>query len=509
MIENNVETTKLAKNTVILYLRMLVTTIIGLLTSRIVLKELGIEDYGVYNVVGGVVVVFSFMQGALGNATSRFVAVALGKGDFRRLRLTFSTCVYLHFALSFVVLVFAETIGLWFFSNYLVVPQESRQAAMWVYQISILTTIISILSIPDNSLIIARERMSVFAYISIYDAVIKLIIAYSLSLFARDRLIVYAIFIFCSQVSVRLLYHIYCRKNFPETKLIYQFDKRLIKEISTFTGFVMLPSLGSICSTEGINILLNLFAGPAANAARGVSVQVQSLLTRFTQSFQQASNPQITKLCAMGEMERMRILISRTSKFSFYLMMLPFIPLFFEVDKVLNIWLYEVPEYSVEFCKLTLLSSLLATLDYPFIIGAAAEGRIKRIYTLGGVFSAMGVPVSYCFLKYGAPISSVYFVMISMQLCSMVIEFYYGGRNIGYTIKRLFKDVLFSITIVLLICLSISYFITDLITVNNVSQTILRIVCMIIMSLFVIAIVGVNKEERQYVRKKICNKFMI
>lgn len=503
MESQDIRNKRLAKNTVVLYIRMLFTTVVGLFTSRIVLQQLGIVDYGVYNVVGGVVVMFSFVQTALSNATSRFITVSLGENDIPKIRRTYSTTVLLHLLLTLFVFVIAETIGVWFFYTYLNIPLESQTAAMWAYQLSVITTLLSIVCVPDNSLIIAHERMSAFAYVSIYESLARLGGAYLLILFDRDRLIVYALTLCIIQVSVRVIYSWYCKKYFPESKIEYVFDKKLIKEITVFSSYVLLPGFGAVACAQGLNILLNLFAGPAANAARGISIQIQALLTHFTQSFQQATSPQITKLCASHQQDQMHSLIVKSSKFSFYIMLLPFVPLFYEMNFILQIWLVEVPEYTIEFSRIILFITLLSTLDYPILIAVTAEGHIRKLYTLGGLCSASVVPCAYMALKLGMPIISVYIVHLLIHLLCICLEFKIGGARINFGMNKVLRHIVLPVLVCLLLSFSLSLGLKLLIPSSGFLNFLFVSFLMVVMTAMVIFAIGMNVREREFVVDKL------
>lgn len=494
---------RLARNTVVLYVRMLFTTVIGLFTSRIVLQYLGITDYGVYNVVGGVVVMIAFIQTALGNGTSRFITVALGENNVKKLESTYSTTVLLHAILAFIVFVFAETVGVWFFYKYLNIPASSLTPAMWAYQLSIITTLLSILCVPDNSLIIAHEKMNAFAFVSIFESLARFAGAFLLSAFDHNRLIIYALILCIIQVLVRIIYSIYCKIHFPESKFVLNFDRKLAKEITGFSGYIVLPGFGAVCCAQGLNILLNLFAGPAANAARGIAVQVQALLTKFTQSFQQATSPQIMKLCAANQFEQMHSLITKSSKFSFFIMLLPFVPMSYGIETLLNLWLVEVPEYTVEFCRFTLVITILSTIDFPFLIGASAEGHIKKLYSLGGLFSASVVPIAYIALKLGAPIISVYVVYLVIHLICIILELKIGGGRIGFGLMKIVNNIVVPILLTFIISMAAAFVVKLIVTFGGLVNFIVSSTLMVLITSIVIYVVGVNKRERKFLNERL------
>jgi O-antigen/teichoic acid export membrane protein len=493
---------RLAKNTVILYLRMVFTSVIGLFTSRIVLQQLGITDYGIYNVVGGVVVMFSFLQSALSTGTTRFISYSLGKGDKVETQKTYSMCYILHLILALIVLLFAETIGLWFLLNYIVIPEDSVTSAFWVYQISVFSIMLSIICIPDSTLIIAHEQMNIFAYISFLDSLSRLGIAYLLSC-VSNKLVVYALLLLFLQLITRLFYSVYCKSQFAESKLSLKIDKKLMREIVVFSSFVVLPGFGTIACQQGLNILLNIFGGPVANAARGVAVMLQSILLKFSQSFQQATSPQITKLYASGEFEQMHTLVIKTSKFSFYLMMIPFIPVFFEMETLLGLWLVEVPQYTVDFGRYTLILTLLLTIDYPFLIGASAEGHIGKLYTLGGVICSLVVPISYVVLKVGASLISVYVVYLFLTIVCVCLELKIGGKMFHLKMKTTIKEIIIPTMLTLVASCIVGYCIMQLFPTEGLLPFIETTVIMVISTSLIIATCGMNRDERHFMKDRI------
>ena len=316
---------RIAKNTLLLYVRMLFMMGISLYTSRVVLNTLGIEDYGIYNVVGGVVAMFGFINGSMSSATQRYITFALGKGDKQRLQTVFSTTLQIHTLIALIIILLGETIGLWFLYNKMQIPADRMDAAFWVLQCSIISTVVMIVSVPYNADIIAHEKMSAFAYISILEVVLKLMIVYMLVIFSFDKLILYSFLILSIQVLIRFCYSIYCNRHFEETKYKNVWDKSLFKEMTGFAGWSMFGNLAGVLFNQGLNMLLNVFFGPVVNAARGVAVQVQNAVQQFVGNFQMALNPQITKTYAQGDLESMHKLMYRSAKFSFFFTILTLI----------------------------------------------------------------------------------------------------------------------------------------------------------------------------------------
>ncbi len=322
--ENN---KRIAKNTMFLYVRMFFIMAVSLYTSRVVLSTLGVDDFGIYNVVGGVVSMFGFLNGALAVCTQRYLNYELGRGDANRLQKVFITSLTIHALISIIVVILAETIGLWFLYNKMTIPDARMNAAFWVYQFSIITTVVLMMSVPYNAAIIAHEKMSAFAYISVLEVILRLAIVFLLQIGNFDRLIFYAFLMLVVQMSIRVIYGLYCNKHFCETKFRMLWDGTLFREMLGFSGWSIFGNLAGVASTQGLNILLNMFFNPIVNAARGISVQVQNALMQFSVNFQTAMNPQITKSYATGDYNYMHGLIYRSSKFTFFLLYLFSLPI--------------------------------------------------------------------------------------------------------------------------------------------------------------------------------------
>ena len=320
MSDKTLNNKRIAKNTIFLYFRMIFIMVVSLFTSRVVLNTLGVEDYGIYNVVGGIVAMFGFLNASMSSSTQRYIAYALGKNDYGNLRKIFSTCFLTHLLIAFVVLVLIETVGIWLLYNKMVIPTDRMNAAFWVFQFSSISAVVAIIGVPFNSDIIAHEKKSAVAYITILEVVLKLVIVYMLSIGNIDKLILYAALILVVQISIVFFYQIYCLKHFEESRIKFIWDGSLFKEIFGFAGWNMWGCLAHILYTQGLNILLNMFFGPAVNAARGVATEVQGAVQQFSSNFQMALNPQITKTYAANDMKSMHTLIYRSSKFTFFLL---------------------------------------------------------------------------------------------------------------------------------------------------------------------------------------------
>lgn len=452
----NADNKRIAKNTLVLYLRMIFILGVGLLTSRVVLNTLGVVDYGIYNVVGGFVTMFTFLNGAMSTATQRFITFELAKNDLERQITTFSTALIIHFTLAGIILLLAETIGLWFVCEKLIIPENRFGAAMWVYQLSILSCCVSIVSLPYNAEIIAHEKMSAFAYISIMDVTLKLIIIYALLISPWDRLILYAILLFGVQLLDRLIYGIYCGRNFPEAKFKPVFDKSLIKEMNNIAGWSLFGNLAGVGYTQGLNVLLNMFFGPAVNAARGVAVTVQGVVSGFVSNFQMALNPQITKSYAVQDLPRMHNLIYASSKFSFFLLLLIVLPVIIEAQNILTVWLKLVPEHSTWFLRLSLCVMLIEALANPLMVSSQATGKVKVYQSVVGGTLLLIVPLAYIALKLGASPESVFVIHVCVATLAQTFRINIIGRLIGMPLIEYARKVLTPIAIVFTVSLASS-----------------------------------------------------
>lgn len=370
---------RIAQNTLLLYFRTLFTMLISLYTSRVVLNTLGVTDYGIYNVVGGVVAMFSVISSSLSSAVSRFITYEIGRGDFEKLKRIFSTSVNIQIGISLVIIALAETFGLWFLNTKMNIPDGRIGAANWVLQCSLLSFIINLVSVPYNACIIAHERMTAFAYISILEAVLKLVVVYMLLISTYDKLATYAVLLVAVALIVRLAYSFYCRRHFEESHYRFVYDKSLIKEMTGFAGWSFFGNGAYMLNVQGVDMLINIFFGVTLNAARGVASQVQNAVMQFVNNFTVAINPQITKSYAAGDMRYVCKLVCRGARFSYFLLFIFVVPLFCEADYVLKLWLKIVPEYAVMFLRLSLFGTLMTLLGNSMLTAIMATGNIKNI----------------------------------------------------------------------------------------------------------------------------------
>lgn len=432
---------RIAKNTLILYIRMFVFMAIGFYTSRVILNTLGVEDYGVYNVVGGIVTMFTFINGALASATSRNITFELGTGNKEKLRAVFGTGLTIHGIVSLIIILAAETIGLWLFYHKMQIPVDRMDAAMWVYQLSVLSAVLSIMMVPYNAAIIAHEKMSAFAWITLLDAILKLVIVFLLVVIPYDKLIIYALLFFLVSVVDQLIYVIYCFKHFPESHSGFLWNNIILKEMSSFAGWSLFGNLAGVAFTQGVNILLNIFFGPVVNAARGVAVQVQSIVQQFIRNFQVALNPQITKSYAANELGEMHKLMFRSARFSFLLMFFISLPVLLETNFLLVIWLKIVPENTVLFFRLIMCTSLIYATANPLIIANQATGIVKNYQIVCGCILLTILPISYLVLKLGAPAYSVFVVHFVVEAVAQFARMYMLRHLIDLPVSAYMKQI--------------------------------------------------------------------
>lgn len=441
MTDTSTNNKRIAKNTLLLYVRMLFMMAISLFTSRVILNTLGVEDYGIQNVVGGVVAMFGFINSSMTSATQRYIIFALGKGDAKRLPTVFGTTLQIHTMIAAIIVLLGETVGLWFLYNKMQIPVERMNAAFWVLQCSIVSTVVMIVSVPYNACIIAHEKMSAFAYISVLEAILKLIIVYLLLIFPFDKLIVYALLTLIVQLFIRFCYSIYCHRHFQETKYKHVWDKHLFKEMTSFAVWSLWGNLAYIMSTQGLNMILNVFFGPVVNAARAVAVQVQGATQQFVSNFQMALNPQITKNYASGNLDQMHSLMFRSARFSFLLLFFISLPVLLETEFILSVWLKTVPENSVIFTRIMICISLIYTTSNPCGIANKATGKVK-VYQMveGGILLAI-LPISYLLLKLGAPAYSVFIVHFCIESVAQFSRMYILQKLIHLPMRRYLQNI--------------------------------------------------------------------
>lgn len=436
-----IDKARIAKNTFFLYSRMLILMGISLFTVKIVLKALGAVDYGIYNVVGGVVFLFSFVYSTFTNAAQRFFSYEIGNKNADKLKKIFSLHIILFLWLSLGIVLLAETIGIWFINTQLVIPAERLCAANWVFQFSIFAFILQLLSVPYNALIISHEKMHAFAYISIVEGGCKFLVAILLLHSGGDKLIIYSILMFVISVIITFSYYIYCRMKFKESNYSFYWNKEQAFKIVTFSGWHFLGSVSSIFKGQGINILLNMFFNPVVNAARAIAFQVDGAIMSLSNNFFLATRPQVYMLYGAGKVHEMNDLIIQSTRYCFYLLLFFAMPLFLEASYILHLWLENVPDYTVLFLQLVIVCSLVDSTNSPAIACALATNKIRTFELVQGGLTIMNLPISYIFLKQGCTPQVTLYVSLFISLLILVIRTIVLNKLTGLSIIKYFRAV--------------------------------------------------------------------
>lgn len=398
---------QIAKNALALYLRMFLTMLVGLYTSRVILQALGVEDYGIYNVVGGFVSMFSLISGSLSSSVSRFLTFELGSGNMEKLKRVFNTSIFVLMGLALIVLVVTETFGIWYLNNKMVIPEARMTAAMWCFQLSLVTFIVNLINQPYTAAIIAHERMDIYAYLAISDSILKLLICFAILHSPIDRLIFYAILLCFVSLINQTIYVIFCKLKFEECTFHIIFDRSLFKDMFGFAGWNFIGSSAAILTSQGSNLLLNWAGGPVVNAAYGIANTVSSIVTQFVSNFTQAFTPQITKRYAAKEYDSLMQLLIYGSKYSYYLMFLMALPIMLTAEFLLNLWLGQVPDHSVWFVRFIILGNLFDAISRPVVNAKNATGRIRNYQMVVGGILLLVLPLAYVLIRLGFPVESV------------------------------------------------------------------------------------------------------
>lgn len=449
----NINNKRIIKNTVALCLRMLVTVAIGIYTSRVILYSLGIVDYGIYNVIGGIVSLFSFFNTSMIDATQRYLNYYIGKGDFKKVNDVFSTSLTIFTLLAIVVFVLCETVGLYLMYYKLTIPENRITAAFWILQFSSFSSLINISSTPYNALIISYEKMTTFAYVSIFQSISILFISLGINYMIIDKLIIYGFLIMIVHLLIRLFYRYYCMKFFHDIKNKYYISKDMFKELLSFSGWTLSSTFAYITYNQGINIMMNMFYGPAVNAAQALANQINGNLTMFSSNFTIASKPQITKYYAEGQLLEMEKLIYLSSKLSFLIFLTISIPFFLYGDYLLSLWLKEVPKYTYDFLQMLLIINLVGTLTQPIITAVHATGKIKGFQIMITIISMLILPIAYFVNKYTLNPIFTYYILLLMVIIMQLGRLYYLNRLLKFSLIDYFGNIISKLIIVSLLSL--------------------------------------------------------
>lgn len=504
-MDNN-QNKRIAKNTIFMYIRMAITMCIGLYTSRAVLQSLGVEDFGLYNVIGGIVSMFVILNNAMVNTTSRFITVYLAKEDDLQTRRIFNMASLVHIIIAVLVVIFAETIGMWYLENKLVVPEGRMFAAEWLYQLSILSSVFAILYVPYNAAIVAHEKMGTFAFIQIADSIVKLIIVLLLAYSPFDKLIFYATLLAILSIVDFFIYFIYCKRHFLETKMMYYWNNFVFKEMIEFAGWTLVGNFVNFFYTQGLNLLLNAFCGPAANAARGIAVLVENVVKQFANNVQVAINPQILKSFSLNEMDRMYSLIMASSRYCFFLLYFLCLPIMFEANFILKLWLGIVPAHSVNFIRLILVVALFDTFVNPMFTANLACGKLKLYHLPLSILMVAFMFVTYFAIKLTGIAESVYISLLTVTIIGYIMKIYIIDKQIGLKPNVYLKNVLKPVCLVILVSPIAPFFIHNLLDEGWHRLLINGSAC-VISVMASIYYLGVSQSERVFVIAFVKNKF--
>lgn len=490
---------RIAKNTILLYIRMFIILIISLYTSRVILSILGAEDFGIYNVVGGVVVLFSFLTNAMTSSTQRFLNYNLGLNDENKTNKVFNTALIIHFTIFILVLVLSETVGLWFVKTQLNIPADRTAAMLWVYQMSVLTSLINIMVIPYRSSIIAAEKMSIFAFISILETCLKLIIVLVLPYIVGDKLIVYVVLLSLISVFNFIIYEEVCRRKLSFTRLNLQWDKAQYKEQISFSGWSLFGGLAMVGSKQGTNILINIFFNVAVNASVGIANQVRNAVYGFITSFQTAFNPPIVKLYAAGEYEELLKLIYRSSRFSYFLLFVLSFPVILFCKEILSIWLVDVPEYAVIFTQLVMLESFTEALSTPLWTAIGATGKVQKYQLFVSIIILSSLPFIYISFRLGSDPIIAFLINLIISTIALLYRLFYIKKYVPYNFHNYLLKVIRPCLEITLISIPIPLILKYYFSTSTIS-VLLIIVLSIVISVTTIYLIGLNKNERLFIK---------
>ena len=504
-MESNIQRNqRIAKNTILLYIRTAFTMLVSLFTSRIILNVLGVDNYGIYNVVGGTISMFSIISGSLSGAISRFITFGLGEGNIEKLKRIFSTSVNIQIGLSILILIFAEIGGLWFLNTKLNIPPARMYAAHWVLQFSIFTFILGLISTPYNACIIAHEHMKVFAYIGILEVVLKLLFVLALYFSPFDKLIVYSASLFLIALLLRIIYGIYCNRHFEECVYHFEVDRELLKKMTGYACWGFLGNTAYMFNTQGVNIIINLFFGVALNAARGVVTQVEGAIMQFVNNFMTAITPQITKSYAAGDKSYMFTLICRGSKFSFFLLLFFLIPVEFEAQTILKLWLGIVPEYTAIFFKLSIIGTAIVLIGNTCLTSIMSTGNIRNYQIVVTIVGCLVFPLTWVAYKIGWPAYITYIIYIVIYGILNWIRLLFMRKLLDFKISMFIRKSIYPILVVTIMALIIP----SLIYVG-MEPSIFRFVIITGVSFVTTAISifigGLEKSERNVILSKVKN----
>lgn len=498
---------RIAKNTMFLYIRMLLVMLIAFYTSRVILQALGASDFGVYNVVGGIITMMAFIVGPLNSTTMRFLTYALGQNDLKKLRETFACTLNIHIGVGLLTILIGETIGLWFFYNKLVIPDERMMVAFWVYQFSIITAFFEFTQIPYSATITSHENMSVYAYVGLYEAFSRLAIAIGITYVTWDKLWMYAFLMMLNKIAVLLFYRYYTSKRYEECNFRFFWDKVMYKRIISYAGWNIFGGLAVVSQGQGVNILLNMFFGPIVNAARAIVIQIQSAVTMFVTNFLTAVRPQVIKNCANKQYDEMYRLTFDTTKYSYFLMLLLIVPICSEIDGILRLWLGDaVPEHTSMFARLVLVTALFNTVDQSLLMVFHAYGRVKFGNIVGGTFMILTLPICYVIFKMGGIPEYAFVVILIINITGLIFDFLLIRHYIYFSIGHFVRNVLAPVIGVTIFAIMVPLTLNNLLE-SSYSRMVINVMLSEVVTMFVIWLIGLRQHERQMIFVLVKKKF--
>lgn len=497
--ENN---KRIAKNTMMLYMRMLFSMLVTLYTSRVILDKLGVSDFGIYNVVGGIATIFTFVNTAMTSSTQRFLVFELGKKEKSKINEVFSLSVMNHLVMAVIIVILCETLGLWFLDNKLNIPDERMVAATICFHVSIAITALMVINTPFNADVIANEKMSFFAYISIIEVICRLLVVYLISWISYDRLISYSFLLLFVQILINICYYVYCRSMFSESRFRLVRNWKLQKEMLCFSSWTLIGNLSNVLNNQGLNFLLNMFFGPVVNAARGIAMQCQNAILRFGANFQIAIHPQITKAYAARDFERSRSLFYKSIEYTFYLLFFLSLPVLMEIDFILSIWLKVVPENTSMMLRFMLLASIIDCISNPAICIAEATGNIKKFQLISYSVAISILPVSYIVFKVGGNLEIVFALTVLFSLITFIIRFLLIKKIIKTSIPEFLKKVVLKF-ITIIITSSFIPIILLYVMDDGWLKFLLVVTISFLATIISYWIIGFSNNEKSFVLKKI------
>ena len=505
-MEQKLETKKIAKNTILLYFRMILGMVVSLYTSRVVLRVLGVDDFGIYNIIGGVIVMFSFINTFLTSACQRYFSFSIAKDSIEETRKVFSTSLFIHFVVLVLFAIVAETIGLWFVYEKLVIPGGRMTAALWVFHIMVIESCLSIFKVPYNATIISEEKMDFYAYTSIIENILRLVVVYLLVIISMDKLILYALFHIGVTIIMLLWYKVYTEKKFSYCSFSLAYDKSYFKQMISFSGWNLFGSIADLGYKQGTNIILNLFHGVALNAAMGIATTVRSSVYSFISNIQVAANPQIIKSYAIKDNGYYTSLINRISKYSYYLMLFLAIPIIINIDYILHLWLGQSPDYTSSLVVLGLIFCLIDCLHGPLWTSMQATGTIRNYQLCVSIVLLLNLPLSYMALYSGYSPNSILWVQIAVSVLTLLVRLFFSKKYAKISVISYLKEVILPIVIVTIMSIPLPFYLSTVIS-NDLAKFFITGFTSVGSVLITVGLFGMNQHERQQainiIKKKI------